>query len=1025
MFIKDQIHVFFIENWKNRSRYKCHKKPQNQKTKQTKQTQTHHKTGGATKTTITRTQGPKKGTSTTSSTCQVTLSNTPQEGNVLIACIGIKHSGGAISVSSISQTGVNWSQQVGNNNPSSWQNVEIWLGIVGSGASTDVTVNLYPTPDYGCTVDICEYNGINTANALDQSRTDSGYGPTAYTGTTSPTTQAEELWIGACVIGTYNLIPPAVNGFTLLDGTANPDQIVVAYLEKKVFNIGTANSGATKYPSGNVPWDGCIATFKAADSNFETPIVRVQGNARGTSTGSDTCVVELDDAPQVGNVLIACIGTDAGIVDSINQTGVEWNPQVNRVENSYGYRDSEIWLGVIASGASKEITITLTSTASDFVANVCEYSGIDTVTPLDQTETESGYGSVTPSTGTTAATTYDKELWIGTCASDVNLSNASDQFYLFDGEVNSTVSVAYLEKKMSLTGQAYCELDPINGIFAGCIATFRAAVFNGEFNDLKVYGTGEFNSIEVDANGQFNTLKVMENVDIYGQLKIPLQGSSGGLLIGGDVNLYRAAPNGLATNAMLYVGGSFMGVSLNVNGSINSNGLTSSANINTYGDIFMQKSAPLITLNALSTSIPEIIFEQSGTPKMSLCYWSDVSEFGVYDLVGSKVLLSLDHNGVLTLPSGGISTAGDIGISKASPNLYLNAVTGNADIFFNQNSTAKMSIGYWTDQSKLGVYDNAGNKALLTLDHSGNMTFNVYGSKLTFYDPYGHAASIQAENSSPTYQWPYLHIQYGLLADDISAMGFLGTSSEGLQNGIGGGAILMGHGFTASGDNPLISLTDSGYDTLWIKAGYSTTNASALPYGNLALGILYVHGEGVNLLGSAALNIADSGGYTLEASLSHDGTNAILYSNADIVLKPTGNVRPYSSGGGQLGTSNFPWSAVYGNYLYEHVSGGGGGDTAHHFDWLDDLQYAKNYKINGDVIDFQASFPFLHKDGSIRLGDVFGYLVGCHKQAAIKLDEQEELAWHLFNGVEAHDSKILALERKIADMQSQISSLKA
>jgi hypothetical protein len=51
----------------------------------------------------------------------------------------------------------------------------------------------------------------------------------------------------------------------------------------------------------------------------------------------------------------------------------------------------------------------------------------------------------------------------------------------------------------------------------------------------------------------------------------------------------------------------------------------------------------------------------------------------------------------------------------------MNATTGSPDIFFNENGTPKMSCGYWTDVHQFHVYDNAGGKPILTLNHNGQL----------------------------------------------------------------------------------------------------------------------------------------------------------------------------------------------------------------------------------------------------------------------------------------------------------------
>ena len=204
-----------------------------------------------------RVQGNARGTSLTS-TISVTLSSTPSNGHALIAAIACYGSGGITSVTSISETGVTWTKQVAKLFGGGI--AEIWFGVVGSGASTSITVNLDGTPNYGAVANICEYSGLLTTGFLDQSGNAAGNGPSTSTGTTVTTTQSAELLVGCIEICSGSATQSApTNGFTLLDG-AQYNLVSGAYLEKIVSVTGTANSGTTI--SGTDAYSGVIATFK-------------------------------------------------------------------------------------------------------------------------------------------------------------------------------------------------------------------------------------------------------------------------------------------------------------------------------------------------------------------------------------------------------------------------------------------------------------------------------------------------------------------------------------------------------------------------------------------------------------------------------------------------------------------------------------------------------------------------------------------------------------------------------------------
>jgi hypothetical protein len=214
--------------------------------------------------------GPARGTTGFTPTT-VTLPSIPVQGNLLIAVVGIVCSSTYVpSVTSITQTGVTWSRQVQAYNApeyNDWWVVEIWAGVVGSGASTSVSIAWTGLGSSNtCIADICEYSGLVTSGFLDKTASNScGTAKTNAldTGTTATTTQATELWIGGTFIQSTTDAQSLRSGstFTFLDGTNN-GLGSLAYYEKIVSTTGTADSGST---TANADWwIGAIATFIAS-----------------------------------------------------------------------------------------------------------------------------------------------------------------------------------------------------------------------------------------------------------------------------------------------------------------------------------------------------------------------------------------------------------------------------------------------------------------------------------------------------------------------------------------------------------------------------------------------------------------------------------------------------------------------------------------------------------------------------------------------------------------------------------------
>ncbi len=236
--------------------------------------QTSGSVTSATSTNITFVQGNAKGyTASYGTSISVAMGSAPTRGDVLIAVIGTDsaYMGEFCPVSSIVQTGVTWTKELNSTYVSSgtyYLDVEIWAGIVSSGASTNLTVNLSVGPSFGAVADVCEFSGLS--GVVDKTAVNGGSGTTTNTGTTATTSQSKELWIGG-ISAYYTSQASPTNGFTLFDGATQPN-LSVSYLEKNVSSTGAANSGTTISSSGT--WAGCIATFLAG-----TPVLGVGSSA--------------------------------------------------------------------------------------------------------------------------------------------------------------------------------------------------------------------------------------------------------------------------------------------------------------------------------------------------------------------------------------------------------------------------------------------------------------------------------------------------------------------------------------------------------------------------------------------------------------------------------------------------------------------------------------------------------------------------------------------------------------------------
>ena len=222
--------------------------------------------------TIVRQQGPVHGRSSSSSVSCV-FANTPAIGNVIVAVVTSGDFSGFKPVSSISQSGVNWSVAPAgkiagpaqyDDGSSDLMNAEVWLGIItGAGASKTVAVSLSGgSPAEGTIVQACEYSGVKiTGTVTDGANTYGNKNQLAQTNSIT-TANASDLLIGVwCVYenGGQNDTPYMIDHYSCNGLVTYP--INGYMLERIVSSTDTYNLNSTT--GGNCVSSGCIVALKA------------------------------------------------------------------------------------------------------------------------------------------------------------------------------------------------------------------------------------------------------------------------------------------------------------------------------------------------------------------------------------------------------------------------------------------------------------------------------------------------------------------------------------------------------------------------------------------------------------------------------------------------------------------------------------------------------------------------------------------------------------------------------------------
>ena len=330
-------------------------------------------------------------------------------------------------------------------------------------------------------------NGEVGSDAITLGNASSGTFADPYAGTAKPVSAA--MTVSGAAAANYMLTQPALTGdiiprvVTLSGGrTYNGTSSVAA----GDLSLGNNLDGADLTLLGSATLSDRNVGPQTLVTSYATP-TRVR-SATGFSIGntSTSFVVTMGAAPASGNTLVAVIST-RGSTDSrvtgISQTGATWT-RAAQSTNSDG-STTEIWVAAMADSAGTGVTIR--TAAGRCAAVVIEYSGVLTAgSPVDQINSSDSSGnSISPLTGTTAATTQADEVWIGGIgyrASTPTLSAILNSFAAVDSAQSGSTTSANNAKVYALERMASATAAAGSGgtltatvQWSGAIATFKAA----------------------------------------------------------------------------------------------------------------------------------------------------------------------------------------------------------------------------------------------------------------------------------------------------------------------------------------------------------------------------------------------------------------------------------------------------------------------------------------------------------------------------------------------------------------------
>jgi len=164
---------------------------------------------------------------------------------------------------------------------------------------------------------------------------------------------------------------------------------------------GTNGSSTVTFTTPAVPNGSQTVAVTDASSNTATSgtnftvtgITLVQQVVANGGASLSTQIFSQPDATTIGDTLILTVGDDhsnSATVSTVSGGGVTTWTKVTEQNGSSGQGEAEIWYGLVTSGSSTGITVTLSDSTNWQLANVSEWSGIAPSSPVDASTSSAG-----------------------------------------------------------------------------------------------------------------------------------------------------------------------------------------------------------------------------------------------------------------------------------------------------------------------------------------------------------------------------------------------------------------------------------------------------------------------------------------------------------------------------------------------------------------------------------------------------------------------------------------------------------
>ena len=390
------------------------------------------------------------------STVVATLPAAPHPGSALV----LFSANDNVPISSVSGGGVSW---VSASSGGSHSVINIWYGLNSSGSGSAITVTYADATGSGG-VNVSEFSGIATSNALDVAPATSSGVSTTPTTPTAVTNNAHDLILAAAAdtdLAATTAGP--TNSFIALTEAASANKIVPAYRI-----VSVTGSFSTSWTEGNDGWDTAIVALKASGSTSTVSLSSVAVNPATVNGGSSaTGTVTLSGAAPAGGATVTLSSSNtaaAQVPASVTVSAGASSATFSVTTSSVASSTSVTITGTYNSGA-QTATLTVspasTSSLSSVAVNPATVNGGSSATGTVTLSgaAPAGGATVTLSSSNTAAAQIPPSVTVSAGASSATFSVttssiASSTSVTISGTYNgATKSATLTVNPVSVSGQ--------------------------------------------------------------------------------------------------------------------------------------------------------------------------------------------------------------------------------------------------------------------------------------------------------------------------------------------------------------------------------------------------------------------------------------------------------------------------------------------------------------------------------------------------------------------------------------------